>query len=570
MNTGIMDYGRQLFGFGTSQETKYHGLLNQGATCYLNSVLQVLFMTKDFREAVERHNPENPDTEFIDCDLKALFDDLKVRSAYTYSITKKLRIDRVYEQRDAAEYFEKILRLTSPEVSQIFHGQLTHRTICSACDKVTDANGPFWHLPLALVDSYKGHYSVARGIEEFFKASNICGGNQLYCEQCDAKADATVKSVLTHHPEVLMLLLKRFEFDYQYMAYVKRNCVVDVPYILHIPENQTYELYAFVEHSGDLRSGHYTATVKSQDDDRWYKFNDTSVTLLNSQPYQVDSSEKSRTAYLLFYRKKTTHVADSCTPELRDGGFPPAISDNYVQCQGVEKISERGEDEEAAKKTGLRDMVCVGRGPHLICSVDDQDNKDDVRQRIPDNEDKRGLLPTETQPKERGEDQIYDAAGMDDVRQRTPDINHDFKPRAGDSHARHDHLSKQGDMSNEQRRQMVDMTDMEAQQSNRVAKHQDHEGSGDVRRIHEHEGGKQEVRQHYDPQLGSLGKKGDEERVGVDVKNDEEGKTVEHKRGDYEDAQRKGTSRTKPCISKDLENEDKRRSGDTGHTSESD
>ena len=35
-------------------EPKYKGLRNQGSTDYLNSVLQVLFMTKEFRDAVQR------------------------------------------------------------------------------------------------------------------------------------------------------------------------------------------------------------------------------------------------------------------------------------------------------------------------------------------------------------------------------------------------------------------------------------------------------------------------------------------------------------------------------------
>ncbi|XP_045920881.1 ubiquitin carboxyl-terminal hydrolase 4-like isoform X2 [Micropterus dolomieu] len=268
---------------------KYHGLINQGATCYLNSVLQVLFMTKDFREAVERHTNETPGP--IDHHLKQLFKDLIGHKAYTNNITKTLGIDRVYEQRDAAEYIEKILRLTSPEASQIFHGLLTYKNICSQCRTEKDNDERFWHLPLALMDSCgKEDYSVVNGIEAYFRPSVFSGENQMYCDECDAKSDATNKCVIKHHPEVLMLLLKRFEFDYSHMTYVKIYCTVDVPYTLQIPENQTYELYAVVDHLGDLRSGHYTATIK--DDDSWYRFNDDKVTLLDYQPCQVDNSEK--------------------------------------------------------------------------------------------------------------------------------------------------------------------------------------------------------------------------------------------------------------------------------------
>ncbi len=97
----------------------------------------------------------------------------------------------------------------------------------------------------------------------------------MYCDQCDDKSDATIvsnettrtdlytltiiiciksswcykgiitclgpvffiqKCVIKRHPEVLMLLLKRFEFDYRYMTYVKINRTVDVPCTLQIPE----------------------------------------------------------------------------------------------------------------------------------------------------------------------------------------------------------------------------------------------------------------------------------------------------------------------------------------------
>ncbi|KAG8006111.1 Ubiquitin carboxyl-terminal hydrolase 21 [Nibea albiflora] len=328
----------------TFNPVKYHGLINQGATCYLNSVLQVLFMTEDFREAVERDTFENPDHDCIDRHLSSLFADLKEREAYTFKITRKLGITRVYEQQDAAEYYEKILRLIRSGASQV------------------------------------------HGIADYFRSSEFSGDNQMYCEQCDAKSDATIKCVIKHHPDVLMLLLKRFEFNYSYMTYVKINRTVVVPFTLQIPENQTYELYAVVDHFGDLRSGHYTATIK--DDERWYTFDDSRVTLSDYQPFQEDNFEKSCSAYLLFYRKISVSAADTqnnmevSTPEV----ILPAPTPVYDQYQyGKMRKREEAEEEGNAtvaidinEETGIKDSAGsteVGLPPDLCNTLKNQDTK---------------------------------------------------------------------------------------------------------------------------------------------------------------------------------------------------
>ncbi|XP_021433570.2 ubiquitin carboxyl-terminal hydrolase 47 isoform X2 [Oncorhynchus mykiss] len=330
---------------------EHHGLYNQGATCYLNSVLQVLFMTKEFREAVESNRPPQEE-DTVDLQLKKLFTTLREIETNTKGISSILGIDDVYMQCDAAEYFEKILGMVNPEVSKIFKGQLRHITTCLGKHVMSDGFGPFWTLPLSIADpsdSYKT-YSVKDGFKEFFKSTSVTGENQMYCDECEKKLDATIECKMEYHPEILTLLLKRFEFDYYSMSYVKINCCVDVPHTLQT-EKCEYELYAIVDHFGSLGCGHYTAKIKSFEDHNWYEFNDSYVTKVQPAPL-IDSSWS---AYLLVYRKshasdRENHGTNQVRGSLREDG-----------------VTEVGEH--VQKKTSGDDHHGVdgnkGQGPHV-------------------------------------------------------------------------------------------------------------------------------------------------------------------------------------------------------------
>ncbi|XP_010774043.1 uncharacterized protein isoform X4 [Notothenia coriiceps] len=168
----------------------YHGLNSPGLTCYLNSILQVLYMTEDFQEAVQQCH--NKDSTTIDSQLEGLFADLRKRIAKTLDVTEKLGITNVYEQRDAAEYFEKILCMTSPVAAQIFKGELNHITTCQKCKERNQSRSFFWVLPLAIED-LRGHiYSVEKGLKAFFKGEKVSGDDKMYCNQCNKKQDAVL------------------------------------------------------------------------------------------------------------------------------------------------------------------------------------------------------------------------------------------------------------------------------------------------------------------------------------------------------------------------------------------
>jgi ubiquitin carboxyl-terminal hydrolase 47 len=66
-----------------------------------------------------------------------------------------------------------------------------------------------------------------------------------------------------------------------------------------------YELYSILIHSGSAFGGHYYAYIKSFDDGKWYKFNDTEVKEISTSEIPTVFGDKNgcTTAYMLKYRQ---------------------------------------------------------------------------------------------------------------------------------------------------------------------------------------------------------------------------------------------------------------------------
>ncbi|KAK6474905.1 ubiquitin carboxyl-terminal hydrolase puf-like isoform X1 [Huso huso] len=366
--------------------TGYRGLINQGATCYLNTVLQTFFMTPEFRDAVHEYSgPEKDEEKNLLFQLKKLFQNLEdgEYEVKTTGVTRSLGMMHrdVWVQQDVAEFFRKILNEVSKEspVSENYQSTVINSIKCLRCGTEASDNSRYLDIPLPLNTtdhSASIMYSVEKGLLDFLKTELLEGDNQSYCDKCEMKTDTETRYYFQRLPQILTLHLKRFEFDYYQMSYVKIQCPVEIPLELQFqvaPTENTewcfsatipqlplkmkmrsrqklnkpketmqeiavaasksqdsvrYELFAICDHSGVYKGGHYTARIKSFENGKWYTFDDSVVhkaSYLMEQDFTQSVKEGKRpcisssTAYLLMYRKSETSKPDPRSTETVTG-----------------------------------------------------------------------------------------------------------------------------------------------------------------------------------------------------------------------------------------------------------
>ncbi|KAG4301231.1 hypothetical protein PCK1_002541 [Pneumocystis canis] len=294
-STGILWHS--FINYNSRKETGYVGLKNQGATCYMNSLLQSLYFTNFFRRAVYMIPTEKDEpNDSIALALQRLFYLLQTSSepVSTIELTRSFGWDTLdsFMQHDIQE-FNRVLqdnlegKMKNSEaenaLSKLFVGKMKSYIKCVNVDYESSRSEDFWDIQL----NVKGMKTLKESFRDYIQVETLDGDNKYFAEGYGLQ-DAKKGVIFQSFPPVLHLQLKRFEYDVQRDTMVKINDHYEFPLEIDLEEflsddaNKSqphiYKLYGVLVHSGDLHGGHYYALLKPEKDGHWYKFDDDRVT----------------------------------------------------------------------------------------------------------------------------------------------------------------------------------------------------------------------------------------------------------------------------------------------------
>ncbi|CAL4148496.1 unnamed protein product [Meganyctiphanes norvegica] len=232
------------------------------------------------------------------------------------TIREKLRM--FDGQVDASELFHRLLFvldeiLKSKGMFQlygiVFGSSFTEQAICNICKHEKKGKSSFCTISLDVLKMM----NVQESLYQMFKPIEI---NKYKCEKCQ-KINKTQKSIsLTTLPAVLVLQLKRFDYDWDKECCVKLNDYLEFseeidmsPYTLHSNDiDTTYKLTGILTHDGDASGGIYISYVKYSliGKEMWYKLSRNVTECImdeNLLEQKCFGGVGTCNAYMLFYTR---------------------------------------------------------------------------------------------------------------------------------------------------------------------------------------------------------------------------------------------------------------------------
>uniref|UniRef100_A0A8C2BHC2 Ubiquitin carboxyl-terminal hydrolase n=1 Tax=Cyprinus carpio TaxID=7962 RepID=A0A8C2BHC2_CYPCA len=276
---------------------RFCGIKNQGGTCYLNSLIQTLLFTPEFREELfclgpdelgclaDKDKPEAK-VRVIPLELQRLFSHLLLvdeQTASTKDLTDSFGWTNNEEmgQQDVQELnrilfsaLESSLVGTtgSSLIHRLYHGMLVNQITCKECGNISERQEDF----LDLTVSVRGVSGLEEALWNMFVEEEMFEGNNLYrCSRCEQLVRAAKSAKLRKLPPFLTISLLRFNFDFAKCERYKETGSYVFPLTFDLkpfceqnnwPDSEySYELFSVIIHKGGCYGGHYHVYIKDID-----------------------------------------------------------------------------------------------------------------------------------------------------------------------------------------------------------------------------------------------------------------------------------------------------------------
>lgn len=281
---------------------EYCGLLNGGATCYMNATFQQLFMQPNLRKMLMcsplEKNPDKVSEVFealrrVFLQMSGGLGDLVDPSVFWRSFKDYdgNPVD-VREHQDAYEFFTRLQDSVDEYLKSLGHEKVMYSVLGGSFIQIievpdhenlrSEREEEFYQISVDV----RGKKNLIESLESYVAPETLDGENQWHCEELGCKVDAKKKTMLKKLPETLVFHLKRFEWDFETLSRWKIKDRFEFPETIDMEpfvdqpspdESYLYDLSGIIVHSGTAFAGHYYSYARERSTGKWYLFDDDTV-----------------------------------------------------------------------------------------------------------------------------------------------------------------------------------------------------------------------------------------------------------------------------------------------------